>query len=198
MGGIKTLLICIFRKHSKLFIDRIYHTAKTDITDNYSFMVTSCALSVPFGLRWLHPGIEDNIYKDQKLYQKVDEGFYSLLSDAVARYNQVIVIIHWGREVEWMASDRFDENNQLIKEISADIIDENSYAQFEPFVFFGDGAEKLVEVWNNKNCVADLSIKSSAKGQVRLAFEKFQSQHFEDVAYWEPFYLKDFIAGVKK
>ena len=92
----------------------------------------------------------------------------------------------------------FDENNHLIKEISADIIDENSYTQFEPFVFFGDGAEKLVEVWNNKNCVADLSIKSSAQGQVKLAFEKFKAQAFEDVAYWEPFYLKDFIAGVKK
>lgn len=92
----------------------------------------------------------------------------------------------------------FDENNQLIKEISADIIDENSYSQFEPFIYFGDGAQKLEEVWKDKNCVADLFIKSSAKGQVRLAFEKFQSQHFEDVAYWEPFYLKDFIAGVKK
>lgn len=92
----------------------------------------------------------------------------------------------------------YDENNLLIKDISADIIDENSYTQFEPFVFFGDGAEKLVEVWNNKNCVADLSIKSSAKGQVKLAFEKFIDQAFEDVAYWEPFYLKDFIAGVKK
>lgn len=92
----------------------------------------------------------------------------------------------------------YDENNHLIKEISADIIDENSYTQFEPFVYFGDGAEKLTEVWNDKNCVPDLSIKSSAKGQVRLAYEKFQSQTFEDVAYWEPFYLKDFIVGVKK
>lgn len=92
----------------------------------------------------------------------------------------------------------YDENNHLIKEISADIIDENSYTQFEPFVYFGDGAEKLAQVWNDKNCVADLSIKSSAKGQVRLAYEKFQSQEFEDVAYWEPFYLKDFIVGVKK
>lgn len=44
-------------------IDQIYHTSKTDMTDTYRFMFTSCALSVPFGLRWLHPGIEDNIYK---------------------------------------------------------------------------------------------------------------------------------------
>lgn len=91
----------------------------------------------------------------------------------------------------------FDEKNQLIKEISADIIDESSYSEFEPFVYFGDGAEKLQEIWNDKNCTIDTSIKSSAKGQVRLAFEKYQNKQFEDVAYWEPFYLKDFIAGVK-
>jgi alkaline phosphatase D len=44
-------------------IDRIFHTAKTDITETYRFMFTSCALSVPFGFKWLHPGIEDNVYK---------------------------------------------------------------------------------------------------------------------------------------
>jgi alkaline phosphatase D len=44
-------------------IDRIYYTAKTNVTDTYRFMVTSCALTVPVGLRWLHPGIEDRTYK---------------------------------------------------------------------------------------------------------------------------------------
>ena len=37
----------------------------------------------------------------------------------------------------------FNKENQLIKEISADIIEEGSYAEFEPFVYFGDGAEKV-------------------------------------------------------
>lgn len=91
-----------------------------------------------------------------------------------------------------------DENGTILKEISADIIDENSYSEFEPFVYFGDGADKLQEIWKDKNCRIDSSIKSSARGQVKLAYEKFQAQDFEDVAYWEPFYLKDFIAGVKK
>src|SRR5690606_24998771 len=52
----------------------------------------------------------------------------------------------------------FDENNLLIKDISADIIDESSYSEFEPFVYFGDGAEKLLEIWTNKNCAVDLTI----------------------------------------
>lgn len=91
-----------------------------------------------------------------------------------------------------------DENFQTLKEISADIIDEDSYENFTPFVCFGDGAEKLKEIWKEKDCVIDSTILSSAKGQVELAFEKYSTKSFEDVAYWEPFYLKDFIAGKKK
>jgi tRNA threonylcarbamoyladenosine biosynthesis protein TsaB len=37
---------------------------------------------------------------------------------------------------------------------------------------------------------------ASAMGQVEIAFEKFAKQEFEDVAYFEPYYLKDFVAGV--
>lgn len=91
-----------------------------------------------------------------------------------------------------------DADGNPLKEISADVIDDSSYSEFEPFVYFGDGAEKLQEIWNDRNVTIDLSIKCSAIGQVEIAYQKFQQQQFEDVAYWEPFYLKDFIAGKKK
>lgn len=91
----------------------------------------------------------------------------------------------------------FDAEGNKLKEISADIIDEDSYREFEPFTYFGDGAQKLEEVWANRDCTINTSIKSSAQGQVNLAFEKFKNADFEDVAYFEPFYLKDFIAGKK-
>lgn len=91
----------------------------------------------------------------------------------------------------------YDTNGKALKEISADIIDETSYSEFEPFIYFGDGAEKLQDIWADKNCVIDSTIRASASGQVKLAFQKFQENKFEDVAYWEPFYLKDFIAGKK-
>lgn len=84
-----------------------------------------------------------------------------------------------------------------LKEISADIIDETSYEEFRPFVYFGDGAKKLSEIWKGLDCKIDESIKSSAIGQVELAFEKYENKQFEDVAYFEPFYLKDFIIGKK-
>ena len=43
-----------------------------------------------------------------------------------------------------------------------------------------------------------MEIKSTAAGQVNIAFEKFQNNQFEDTAYFEPFYLKDFLSTAKK
>lgn len=86
---------------------------------------------------------------------------------------------------------------KILKEISADIIDENSYQDFEPFVYFGDGSIKLEESWKGRNCKIDVSIHASAKGQIPAATIKFNRQEFEDVAYFEPFYLKDFFTPKK-
>lgn len=94
-------------------------------------------------------------------------------------------------------SSIFDENGIGIKEISADIIDESSYSEFEPFLACGDGAEKLRTCWSNRNVQIDSTILSSAKGQVSLAYQKFQDNDFVDVAYFEPFYLKDFVMNTK-
>lgn len=91
-----------------------------------------------------------------------------------------------------------DSQGVALKEISADVITVDSYAHFDPFVCVGDGAEKLREIWTERNVLIDESCISSARGQVRLAWERFQAKQFEDVAYWEPFYLKDFIAGTPK
>lgn len=91
-----------------------------------------------------------------------------------------------------------NENGAVLKEISADILDESSYAAWEPFVFVGDAAFKAIELWKERPCTADLGVRSSARGQIRLALEKFNRKEFEDVAYWEPFYLKDFVVNAPK
>lgn len=90
-----------------------------------------------------------------------------------------------------------DGQGNILKDISADIIDADSYKQYEPFVYFGDGAPKLQEVWSGQNCVIDPTL-SSAKGQCKKAYAKYLGEDFEDLAYFEPFYLKDFIAGKPK
>ena len=92
----------------------------------------------------------------------------------------------------------YNSKNEQLKPISADIIDIDTYSEFEPFVFFGDGTEKLIELWKGRNCEPDMEIKSIAAGQVNIAFEKFQNNQFEDTAYFEPFYLKDFLSTAKK
>jgi len=89
----------------------------------------------------------------------------------------------------------FNSSLNTIKILSADILDETSYEDFEPFVYFGDGAEKMSNQWGNRNATFDSSIHLSAKGQVDMAYEKFNQKEFEDVAYFTPLYLKEFLAG---
>lgn len=92
----------------------------------------------------------------------------------------------------------YDSKGTLLKEVSADILDATIYAEFEPFVFFGDGAAKMEAAWNERNCEADNELLSSAAGQVKPAFERYEKQQFEDVAYFEPFYLKEFQGTTPK
>lgn len=89
----------------------------------------------------------------------------------------------------------FNSNLSTLKDLSADILDEVTYSEYEPFVCFGDGAPKMHQLWLNRNIIFDLELLPSAKGQVRLANEKFIKQEFEDLAYFTPFYLKEFMAG---
>ncbi|MDH4474421.1 MAG: tRNA (adenosine(37)-N6)-threonylcarbamoyltransferase complex dimerization subunit type 1 TsaB [Fluviicola sp.] len=92
----------------------------------------------------------------------------------------------------------FLADGSVLKPMSADVLDETSYADFEPFVFFGDGAPKMADLWKDRNTTFNGELRCSASGQVTLAFEKFTKQEVEDVAYFEPLYLKEFVGTVKK
>ncbi|MDR2937556.1 MAG: tRNA (adenosine(37)-N6)-threonylcarbamoyltransferase complex dimerization subunit type 1 TsaB [Prevotellaceae bacterium] len=81
-------------------------------------------------------------------------------------------------------------------EVTAEIITENSYSEIlkkQRVLFFGSGAEKCKEILHSSNAVF-LDVPVSAQGMIALAEQKFAQQKFEDVAYFEPFYLKDFVA----
>jgi tRNA threonylcarbamoyladenosine biosynthesis protein TsaB len=90
----------------------------------------------------------------------------------------------------------YNSNGEGIKSISADILDESSYEAFLPFTVVGDAVSKVKPIWENRGIQFDEACIASARGQVKIGFEKFQKQEFEDVAYFEPFYLKDFVTGV--
>lgn len=93
----------------------------------------------------------------------------------------------------------YDAVNNMIKEVEAKIIDEHSFDDLlkeHKTWFFGDGAAKCQELLkNHPNACFDKDFKPSASYMANIALQKFHKKEFEDVAYFEPFYLKDFIAG---
>lgn len=121
------------------------------------------------------------------------DALYSLAQLAAEKYPSVnLCPVIDARRME-VFNAIYDPSLNVLKPISADVIETNSYETFEPFVYFGDGAEKLQEGWKGRNVIVDLSIHCSAVGQVKMAYNKFNASQFEDVAYFEPFYLKDFV-----
>ena len=64
-------------------------------------------------------------------------------------------------------------------------------------LFFGDGAEKCKQMIQHPNARFIDGIFPSSKDMLEIANEKFAEKDFENVAYFEPFYLKDFVAGKK-
>jgi len=96
----------------------------------------------------------------------------------------------------------FDAGLHTIKKTSAVIVDENSFGDLFPthkIIFAGDGASKCTEVLGHQeNAIFEKEFHPSAAYLAELAEEKFLRQEFEDVAYFEPFYLKDFIAGIPR
>ena len=91
----------------------------------------------------------------------------------------------------------FDNNYNPLSAIEALVIDENSFeAITEKAYFIGDGATKCKEVLNKENFVfLDDIVYPSAREMARLSYEKYQQKEFEDLAYFVPFYLKEFFSG---
>jgi tRNA threonylcarbamoyladenosine biosynthesis protein TsaB len=91
----------------------------------------------------------------------------------------------------------YDKNLSVIKETSAQIITPENLSFFETgktICFFGDGMLKCKELLSRiKNASFVEGIVPSSEALAQLSFQKFKAKQFEDVAYFEPFYLKDFL-----
>lgn len=95
----------------------------------------------------------------------------------------------------------YDRALKARRPISADIIDENSYAEFlteHPVYFFGNGAAKCREKLTHPNAHFIDGIHPLAKWMFPLAEKAMAKEEFKDVAYFEPFYLKEFVASKPK
>ena len=86
----------------------------------------------------------------------------------------------------------FDNEGKALTDVVAEVVTEESFKQWreDKFVIFGNGAKKCTELLSDAIFV---EVAPSARGIVRLAEEAFKAEKFEDLAYFEPFYLKEFL-----
>jgi len=95
----------------------------------------------------------------------------------------------------------FDTKINAIEEVTAKVLDGQTFERYlsgNPVIFFGDGAAKTESLYSTNANYRYVAFENSAAHLSQLSSDKFDKAEFEDVAYFEPFYLKDFIAGVSK
>ncbi len=92
------------------------------------------------------------------------------------------------------------KTGEILSETEAKILDETSFQEFKnkKVIFVGDGATKANAILQLPNAEFDENIYPSAKFLIKKSVEKFNHKDFEDVAYFEPYYLKEFQGTKKK
>lgn len=95
----------------------------------------------------------------------------------------------------------YNTGMQLVRKVSADIINGDSYRDLleeHRICFFGNGASKCREVLPEERTLFLEDVHPTASAMIRPVLKKFRSGKFEDIAYFEPFYLKDFVATIPR
>jgi tRNA threonylcarbamoyladenosine biosynthesis protein TsaB len=95
----------------------------------------------------------------------------------------------------------YNHKNQIVKETTAMIVEENSFGsllQQTQIVFAGSGSEKCKTLLQHKNAIFMDDFSHSALYMVDIVLDAYRKKKFEALAYFEPYYLKDFIATVPK
>lgn len=123
-----------------------------------------------------------------------------LLGEKINEENALLCPMIDARRME-VYSQFFDRALKEVRSISADIVENNTYDDIlvqQPVYFFGNGAEKCHEVLTHHNAHIIEGIVPLAKNMYPLAEKRMANEQFEDVAYFVPFYLKDFVAKEAK
>ncbi len=117
----------------------------------------------------------------------LDKGFDLIIPLIDARRMEVYCAVYDGKTGETVAATE------------AKILDENSFAEYsgKKILFVGDGAQKASEILRLSDAEYKINVYPSAEHMIKKSLQKFNRKDFEDTAYFEPNYLKDFH-GVKK
>ena len=95
----------------------------------------------------------------------------------------------------------YDRALRPVRQVQADVVTADTYRQWldrGPVYFFGNGAAKCMDVINHPNARLISDVEPLAKWMMPLAERRLMNGQTEDVAYFEPYYLKDFVAKVAK
>ena len=111
-------------------------------------------------------------------------------------YDYIIPLID-ARRMEVYTSV-YNKLGEVISPTQALVLDENSFEKYagKKVIFIGDGAKKVQDILNFPLGIFKENVYPSAQFLIKKAVEKLTKREFEDIAYFEPFYLKDF-QGVK-
>ena len=123
-----------------------------------------------------------------------------LLGEHPEEEDALIVPMLDARRMEVYA-EVLDRALKVVRPIQADIVDADTYKEYldqHHVYFFGNGAAKCMETINHPNAHLVEDIEPLAKNMAPLAEKRFVEGKFEDVAYFVPFYLKDFVAKMPK
>lgn len=117
-----------------------------------------------------------------------------VLASQIAIEEGVIVPMIDARRME-VYSAIFDKNHQKIRETKAEILTEDSFSDINQTIYFiGDSSQKAKTILQKENFVfVEDSVYPSAKQMTKKSYTLFTNNRFEDVAYFEPLYLKDFM-----
>jgi tRNA threonylcarbamoyladenosine biosynthesis protein TsaB len=95
----------------------------------------------------------------------------------------------------------FDDKLTYLEPVQAKILEADSFDKYlknKKVTFLGNGAFKIKGLYQDHKNVSVVEFQNSSRYLILPAYQRFIQQKFEDVAYFEPFYLKDFIAGKSK
>ena len=123
-----------------------------------------------------------------------------LLRETVQEDNALLCPMIDARRME-VYSALYDRGLKTVREVKADVVTAETYKAWldeRPIYFFGNGAKKCMDIIEHPNAHLIEGIEPLAKWMQPLAEKRFLNEQFEDVAYFVPYYLKDFVAKMPK
>ncbi len=128
--------------------------------------------------------------------ESIAQGARESWTDASAEPLQIVPMLD-ARRME-VFTTRYDFDMQSLEEVSAKIVDENTFAELlseHKVLFCGNGMPKCREILSANPNAFFAEVPVSAKNMLPAALRKWQNSDFENVAYFEPFYLKEYVAA---